>query len=219
MSETPTTDYAVLLHEMGRLVLTWNDLDWTIRNIIFFLAMDDAVSVMILTADMNTAAALNALRALAAERDALEARNVQSPQAIKVFGRREVQPILDNVKHFIEYTDRLREYRNFYVHGIRSPQEDKGIWARTISARGRYSMHEQPVTVADLRSLSDRIAHCIGYGIRLSHALAAAYSYLHFSNSAAEPPTWPEKPPLPDRLVKNRQVLLGRQDQPPPSQE
>jgi hypothetical protein len=210
--DAPPPDYHTeLLAKIGQAVLAWNDLDQLLRNLIVLIAARDAISVMILTADMSTSAALNALSALAVEHSAVEnsVRNrALADQLQRGLGKKEAQPIVPHMLHLIEYVNLLREFRNFYVHGMRTPNSDEGFLAQSMTARKRLSLFKQPITARDLETLTREIQKCIQYGGTIGEAINHARSYLQDSNQEAAPPTWPEKPPLPDRLVKPRLILL-----------
>lgn len=222
-SRTPplSSDQTNLFTQMGRLIVTWNDLDQLIRGLIFNIAMNDLMSVMILTADMNTSAAMTALRSLAVEHDAFELglfkRRMADDERRDYVGPREMQYIAPHIQHFLDYVDRLREYRNFYAHGINSPNSDGGFLAQSRTARGRLALHSQIIEPSDLEAITDKIKGCIEYGTKLDTAIAQSSSYLQRPNTPS--PTWPERPPLPDRLVKRRRILLDERDLVQPKQE
>jgi hypothetical protein len=218
---SPPDYHTELLIQVGKLVLTWNDLDQWIRHLIYLIAMNDALTVMVLTADMRTSAALNALRALTIEQDATAIRSfrrraAKHPDLFRP-GETGPQAAAPHVQHFIDYVDRLREYRNFYVHGIGNPNPDQGFQATGKTARGRLSAFKKAITPRDLELLTGQIQECIRYALALFHAIDQNHPFARFAPGAS-PPTWPEKPPLPDKLKKPRLVLLDETDPPQPSE-
>jgi hypothetical protein len=131
---------------------------------------------------------------------------VQSEKQLREYiGPRQVEPVAPHVNHLIDITDRLREYRNYYVHGINRPVQGSGFRVRSQTSRNKFVIFEQPITVADFGPLTAQIKRAIDYGIRVYEGIASAHS--HLRERSAGPPTWPEKPPLPDKLKKRPRSL------------
>jgi hypothetical protein len=68
MTENPNSDSTpdddeLLLH-LGKLIVTWNDLESVIRDIMYSLGERDILTAAILMADMNITTLMNILRAL-----------------------------------------------------------------------------------------------------------------------------------------------------------
>jgi hypothetical protein len=228
MDDHPETasphDETDLMIQIGRLVLTWNDLDEWIRHLILLISIDAPLVVSVLTADMNTSAALNALRALTVEQDASGIRHYRRMKAkanLLPPETREPEPFAPHILHFIEYVDRLREYRNFYLHGISNPKPNSGFEARGRTARGRLSEFRKPITSTDIATLTNEIEKCIAYGEAIFRAIDQSHPFARYASLSGGDfvlPTWPEKSPLPDRLVKTRLILLDERDPPQSSQ-
>jgi len=208
--EDHESESSEFLAQLGKLVVAWNDLESALGGLIFILAERDPVTAMLLTADMNAATMMNAIRALVIEHDASERRlagDLAKDSFAKEYlgGPRVVEDAAPYVVHLIDFADRLREYRNFYVHGINSPRAKEGFLARGRTARGRFVFFEQPITLLNLQSLTVSIEACVDYGLKVQTAVVSARGYLRRKDAA--PPTWPEKPPLPDKLRRSRQFL------------
>lgn len=118
------------------------------------------------------------------------------------------------INHFIKYFERIREYRNYYVHGIiavvKSRRVPKRTWEafgdlHTVSARGEAVYHPKKIWAEDLRFVirhSDKIS-----------ALGFAISYCLINSALKRPQEkkWlrslQQMPPLPERLKKPRRSL------------
>jgi hypothetical protein len=212
--DTPSLDspeHTELFTQLGRLVIAWNELEHTIRGVIFMLTLRDPVTAIILTADMNASALMQALRTVALEYDSTQEAMHRDKQANEFFSKalpeRALQQVSPHVSHFLEYCDRLRDFRNFYVHGIRVPDPKVGPVARSMSARKRLSFYSASISVSDIEKLTARIMDCAAYGNAVETAIGQADLYRWQKD--ALPPSWPEKPPLPDVLSKPRQGLRG----------
>jgi hypothetical protein len=182
------------------------------RDIIFMLSIRDAITATILTADMNATALMKALGTIAAEHDTMESHLLHKRQApdyaykFLSVGAKEPQPVFPHVSHFIAFCDRLREFRNFYVHGIITPDPKGGAIARSTSARGKLSFYRESISVSDLESLTERIATCVAYGTNVCTVIGQISAYS--SDKDAVPPIWPEKPRLPNSMARRRRGLL-----------
>lgn len=202
--EGSTSDGDELLLHLGKLIVTWNDLETLIRQVLYTLSDRDILTAAILMADMSITGLMNVLRPLAFKYDEWQRAmfvDLQSERRLRDYlGPRQIEPVAPHVNHLIEFTDRLREYRNFYIHGINRPRPGKGFRARTQTARTKFVIFEQPITLADLQILTSEIERCIGYGFKVIDAVVMARE--HMSSRDVGPPTWPEKPLLPDRLKK-----------------
>jgi hypothetical protein len=141
----------------------------------------------VLTAHMGTVSLCDALRTLSAEFAPTESR--------------------EHIAHFLELFERLRAYRNHYVHAIRilggSEIEPIGL-AETISAKGRLMLHQETVTLDDLLSLSANLAQARSYASSIIFRLWRAGK----DPDAALQSPWPQKPPLLDKLQKPAKPLL-----------
>jgi hypothetical protein len=204
---------AHLLKLVGKLVARWNDLEWGLRYILFAISYD-RLTAAILTADAQAVNLMNAVRIMASERDITTSRiNVGLSEAAQKEGIRVklIEPISPHVHHLLDCIDRLREFRNFYVHGITTPRgKAKPFSVHGITARVRLAMYHQVITKDDLTNLIKQTDEIFRYAEGVYKAILA-----NASAKLNERPTWPKKPPLPDRLVKPR---LNLQDELPPPQ-
>jgi hypothetical protein len=213
-SKTPA--HTELFTQLGRLVVAWNWLEQVMRDILYTLSIRDRLTTAILTVDMNATALMRALGTLATEHDTVETivrkKRERSPDSFtkylgETLGKKEPQPVFPHVSHFILYCDRLREFRNFYVHGILTPSDNGEAIAATTTARGKLSFYNETISSADLEALTIEIAACSAYGAKVAAAIAQARAYEQKKDAA--PPTWPEKPPLPDSMERHRRGLLS----------
>lgn len=176
---------------LGILVVEWNHAESLLNTLLSFLS-GGGTRVAILTAHMNTVAVCQALRTLANEKLADD----------------DVAP---HVLHYTDYFDRLREYRNYYIHGIKavgfSEGEAVGI-AETVTARERWTLHQLTLSVHDLRQSVELIIDLVRYGSKIMSHLMWTHN-----NSLPIPEqhrSLSEKPPLPEKLQKPRLFLLDQ---------
>ena len=190
---------------LGELIVKWNELEGKLQSLVHYLG-NDWVTAVVLTAHMGNVSLVDALRTLATERD-------ETAKMLDKYGaswRREkhwppLPLLLPDVTHLITCFERLREYRNFYVHGITRTGEGRIFIASSTSARARLTVHEMPVRVRDLIQLIKRIEAVDRYA---SGVLTFA-ARMRSRNPWDVPPTSPERPPIPDRLKKPPLLVLG----------
>jgi len=209
---TPDSEAANQLHAaVGEMVLAWNGAEMTLTFILNTLCRElsgppsaDSMFIPgILTAHMGNVALANALRTISAEF---------------------AEPVLqEHLNHFIEITDRIREYRNYYVHGISdlSVSETDGVVGHLQSdqARGRIVRNLEFVTIPKLRKTTENCLVAKQYGTRILNHIFTRKEHISLNPVPLPPLTSQDKPPLPDRLLKPRLFLRDAIRQPPASQE
>src|SRR5678816_3029870 len=85
-------------------VITWNQLEDQARELLISTAHDEPITLRAVVVNLNTLPLQDGLKTIA---------HVLST-------RRESSALLgEHLQHFVTAMDRLREYRNFYVHSIR----------------------------------------------------------------------------------------------------
>jgi hypothetical protein len=183
---------AALCAGLGEVVIRWNSIENVLALIISHFAPTHEAAV--LTAHMGSTSLCDALRTFAIDRTTEPKRGV--------------------IVHFIDFFERMREYRNFYVHGA-AYAKDGHIVLSTSSARNGYYLHEAPVDTEDFKALNDTLLQLFLFGAQIAMHLA------HERNPPPHPMprvALPDKLPLPDRLQKPRQSPRSslRQHQPSP---
>jgi|SRR6185437_2030581 len=179
------------LGALGALVVQWNHAEALLNALLSYLSGGGA-RIEILAAHMNTVAVCQALRTLA--NDKLTDDDV-APHVI----------------HYADCFERLREYRNYYVHGIKavgiSEGEAVGI-AETVTARQRWTLHQLVLSIDDLRQTILLLTDLVRYGSNImAHLMWTHNKSLPISE---ENRSLSEKLPLPDKLQKPRLFLLSR---------
>ena len=185
------------LATLGSLVVCWNHLEASLQSMVY--ALGGAGSrTDIITAHMGNVALCDALRVLSAE-----------------FGDDMLKP---HLVHFIELFDRVRTYRNYYVHGVRHLGLDQqgavvGM-SQSISAKTRLILHQETVTEENLKACNLQIEK----GRRYADAIISNLWQIDRSLDEEQSLSSLQKPPLPDKLRKPRLPLLGAGRQPQSSE-
>jgi len=122
----------------------------------------------------------------------------------------------DHITHYLAYFDRVREWRNYYVHGILIEAEvagERGGYIQQMQARGKLAVTQQFVSVADVNRVTEMCETLRAYGgwINLEpHRRDPTIDFLKDQPPLASR----DKPPLPDRLTKPRAYLLDGRHRP-----
>jgi hypothetical protein len=186
LAMTPTESYLISL---GRLVLQYNEAETRLRRLLVSafepISPRDVMLAQIMTVELGNVGLTQALQSYA---------NDLAPLTIR-----------EHILHAGTYFDRIREYRNFYVHGVTSVmgrQENPIGLFHTRTAKGSLKDHKGFVSKADLDQLT---AHCETAGA-FTNAVSNRLSFVRgdWFGDLPEPPL-PDKPPLPDRLQKPAQ--------------
>jgi hypothetical protein len=132
------------------------------------------------------------------------------------------QPASEHLEHFAECMDRQRSYRNHYVHGIsllgRSMDgQNAGAMLISVEAKPRLRHIQEAVSRERITEFAAELEELRLYGARLNTKLRHRFHKLS-ALVEPEPPTWPEKPPLPVKLKKTRTRLPGLPPPPESSQ-
>ena len=192
------------------MLVAWNGAEEIARSILRWQCQSPNVDVLI--SEMNNVTMRDAILAIA-----------------KVEARADLGEHLD---HFASIFDLVREYRNYYAHGIRGvfPADSLieafpvlkawlkhsgetntcvGMVYHAIS-RAKLAQDFDVVSVSNLKAV-EHWSFCVsGYGTALEIAFKTGGST---KAARKEWPSWPEKPTLPPKLEKNRAVAARRQRQ------
>lgn len=180
-------DCARVASLLGGILIGWNQIEAQTRGLITAFLKDSPES-RIMTAHMGTTTLFDTLNTLGNEfRDA---------------------DYRDHLKHFRDFAERLRSYRNFYAHGIHvflaTDEGEAGGYAAQETAKGRLASAEALVTTTELRETLIQIDRLTAYGSALLfHSGSENWLKMHRYRHPGEPlPPLPDKPALPDRLLK-----------------
>jgi hypothetical protein len=185
----PPTEWDAHLAMMGRIVFQFNQIeDYHRRTLIHVVGK--SVEVEILTAHLGSNTINDALRTIANE-------ILKNPEK-------------DRVNHNIKVFERVREYRNYFVHGmiglkqslLGAPSQvvlNPTLHMRTVKARNGYFSEEIDLDAKDLENFARYLTASVNYFVA---------NLLYFSGHPAHS-TLPEKLPLPDKLNKSRRVPLA----------
>jgi hypothetical protein len=186
--------------KLGELVVVWNDFEYDVQNCLFMLTHQSA---LIMIVELSSPALCHALRSIASFIDGKHAafewetdksRDKNNPS----------NPISPHVEHFLTLYERLREYRNFYVH---SAVSQKGyVSLRQTTAKSKMQHYYGAIDERQLDEIIEKIRTATTYTVKVAGE-CYQYSRLHWEtqrNWDQYIPTWPEKPPLSRRLQKPR---------------
>lgn len=124
-------------------------------------------------------------------------------------GLRDDIRIAEHLDHFVEGFDRLRVYRNFYVHSLAAvkPMLDTCVGElRGLEVKASYNSIEQELTFAELGAFTRHTMRLRSYGLALLDEIR--------SHPGERPPSLLQKPTWPDKLSKRRRNLIA--PTPPP---
>jgi hypothetical protein len=208
--EDETPQIALQLRELGRVVTYWNELEWQVRWILMHLA-PDLLTAGMFAADMQISALLASTRMFGREKNAI---NDRAAELLASEEAKAYEPFFLDLEFYLEAVDRLREHRNHVVHNSRYSRDNtQHLLTAKMTARGRLKFHTDKIETQDLAALSAQIETFILYGERW----LAAFQ-INESADADEQPTWPERPPLPDKLAILHPTFLDVLPRPEPSQ-
>lgn len=176
-------------------VMFWNHAEGTMKQIVQLLLGQSALSLAV-TSEMGNIALMN---------------------AVKVASRaEEMEHLSEHLRHFCEGFDRLREYRNFYVHATYASTVHEGVTAiQTLAfdGKGQIRLFNPVVTTADLTKYIAAVQQLIGYGAAIQRELGAdgdgLESMIRAYGARLEKPEWPPKV---DKLPQYLQARSGAVD-------
>jgi hypothetical protein len=178
---------------VGELIYEWNNLEHVTRNLILRLVGRTAAA-QILTANLGSVPLCEALRTIGNELTK--------------------QPVQDRIINAVQYIERLREYRNFYIHGFmfiafQFENEQDMLNANfgaakpigvldSFSAKSRYSRSELDFAIEDVQTV---VSWCKS-GRRYVGNIMGFVRDSKVPPPARPPQSLPEMLPLPDKLKK-----------------
>lgn len=172
------------LAAFGHMIITWNIAESALRRLLAGLcgakSVADILKAKIVTVELGPIGLADALKTFA---------DIILPPSPA-----------EAVNHAVKYYDRIRAYRNYYVHGITGiiPVSDGPHGFILITtAKGTLTENKDIVSLNDIKTLT-------GHANQLHWYVEAIISHL-FSEEALF--SLPHKPPLPKTLQKTRQHL------------
>src|SRR4051812_26721490 len=124
MIEWPPASHEPILAKIGTLLLEWNSAERAMRSLITAM-FERSHASLVLTAEMDNRELCNALNSVAQEFMEEDERICTA--------------------HLVKYIERVREYRNYYVHGFSTIGVKDGKPAAiltTWSAKSRLAVHQ-----------------------------------------------------------------------------
>lgn len=182
---------------LGEVVVRWNACEAHLRDLIIWLSGGRSAITLALTAHMTAKALTDALPALTGSKST---------------------EIREHLEHYAKAVDRLREYRNYYAHGIGQigPSMLTGgevaAWVSQVTGKLRVKVTYEHLSPTPLATLLADLKVYQEYGRRIQRACNPNFGGSVFG-SLPLLGAWPNKPPLPDRLTKPIPILIGA---PPP---
>jgi hypothetical protein len=196
-----------IFRHVGRLVITWNDLELQFRRVLFAFTEthEDFVNVATLTADMQADALFKATKAIAKEQEAFRTRLNQFLHAIAEktgHPRLHYELPSEHVDHLCRCADRLRLYRNYYAHGITSPFGPASYTLSGITARVGLQTHDSPIKIRELSRTIAAINRTMRYAQKLERCIS------QYRNGEGTP-SWPKKIPIVPELKKTYRPITS----------
>jgi hypothetical protein len=178
------------LVEIAEFLLTWNQAERMAARVLNHLCGESA-QTYILTAELGALGLTNALASMAAD--------IVEP------------PFDEAIRYGIEYFDRVRVYRNYYIHGIRavgSINDERAFGViDTASAKGKFTLHEERIYIDKIREARMMAGNLTGVWTNI---------YMRFVHSSSEGQTewmplleYLKTHPLPPKLQKPRRFPLN----------
>jgi hypothetical protein len=199
-----------IFKSVGKLAVRWNDLDLQLRRLAYSLT-DDWFTVAVFSADLQTANLIQSIRVLTAEHDVESSKlNRFIEEARPKTGHR--VPLRDMIYEHVDCVltcaDRLRLYRNLYVHCINSPTRDVQhftLGGMTTRSNGRLSDYNFPLRITEIRKVTAAIERTVRYTEKIEKCIRIN------QNSKRQAATkWPKKLVPYAKLKKPLSALTDR---------
>jgi len=182
------------LANFGELIITWNQAEGVLRNLLMSVC-GRSPATYILTAELGSRGLTDGLNAIAVTQN---------------------ENVKEAILAVVILYDRLREYRNYYVHGLTAIGVRNGVGfgsANMASAKGKLGFSTDEVPVEQLDDLTKRLR-------LLTTASIAILDTIDPQEGSMVPQALPTRAtlPIPDRLRKNLRYPLN-DPQPPQSEQ
>lgn len=190
-SEEPITSAQLhFLSRLGLMLVYWNQVESSMKRFINFFVGDGWPST-ILVAHMGSSSLCDAIRTLSNQYAADDQK--------------------EHLTHLVTFFEILREYRNYYAHTVENVYPNGQANLHSWSARSTLIMHDEIIAADNIDVFLEDCKTLSRY--------ATSLQLNHFKSTKLgeampdELTALPDKPKLPDRLAKNRQLI---QPSPPP---
>lgn len=176
-----------LAQELGMIAIGWNNIETDARSMLIALS-GDGIGVMACAAMLGNIPLINALRATS-----------------KLVGSFETE-----IDRFSECMDRLRSYRNHYIHGVHATRdgEHDDAYVTIIgseTSHGKYTITNEVVTREQLTYPLQHIMRLQYYGGALSQHVHAKHGHSLPVGPPLDP--LPPLPEIPAKLVRKRMTV------------
>jgi hypothetical protein len=199
-----------LFKSIGKLTVRWNDLDLHLRSLAQSLT-DDWFAVAVFSVDLQTTNLIQSIRILTTEYDVestklnhlLEAARPKTGHRV-----RSRDMIYQHVNCVLTRADRLRLYRNLYIHCINSPfghHPTFTLGGMTTRSTGRLSDYEFPLRITEIKKVTAAIGRTVRYAEKVERYIQVNQDYKRH----AAPP-WPKKITSYAKLTRPFNALTDR---------
>jgi hypothetical protein len=174
---------------LGEVVVEWNRAEEILKMILVALCGANP-KTWILTAELGNVGLENAVKSATAD---------LAPDEFK-----------DHIDHTVKWFSRLREFRNYYIHGVQrvtmGDGENIGLIGQ-VSAKTALTWHQEALSLNRLQELLAKIREFIAFASTVELHLDVTIK--KESRVLLQLPPLPQMPPLPDILVKPHRYLQG----------
>lgn len=172
---------------LGEMIVRWNQAESEMKALLLNLVGLDTKAAWILVTELGSVSLEQALKSVAQD---LAPPHLQS-----------------HIRGLVDWFSRLREYRNYYAHGIQTQVVGggQGILAQ-VTAKNGLIYHGGTVSSNELEAITLKIIDFTAFAKHVGHH---AFAAIHSSEDPDSPPprSLEEMPPLPDRLQKPRRAF------------
>jgi hypothetical protein len=180
-------------NKLGQIAMQWNHIESLMRFALSSFVGGDKAEII--TAHLNSTTFINIFTTLSNE-----------------FAPENLRPIIG---HYVKFFERMREYRNYYIHGISYVDEQDGEavgFLQTHTARGRLVLHQQAITLAELDACIADLDMMRTFFNRILDELVWGGSKKSLPGYRALVPE--DMPTLPNKLNKPRWLQMERKSAP-----
>jgi hypothetical protein len=193
---------------VGKLVVSWNDLELHVRRLLFALC-DDWFTSAVLTADMQISNLLDVLRIFAAEHDvdSTKLNKFNSAAREKLGPRARYRDMVsEHVGRAADIGHVLRNYRNLYAHGVNSPIRGRSYYSlggMTARNKKRLVVYDHPLRVSQIKKVTRLITSTVRYIDKVEQSVRANKENIKLHYAVK----WPTKPDIPPAFEKASKPL------------
>jgi len=205
-------DTAEMMAAVGEMLVTWNGLETQVRNLLVLIVSAPEEHLMRAAGDTNVKKARRRAELLTTTLKAVELG-----LKLRAFSVVCTPLQAEHIKHLADLFDRLREYRNFYVHGMRAPgasvATDGSVTTTALAVqtvvRKSLAIRSVRFGIDALHLFRDKMWETGRYVDPISHDLINPDLPDNQRSPMFPPLHQLAKPAIPPKLVPDTQVLLG----------